>query len=362
MSGAARVPNRLRPSDPSARRGRWCRAALVAVVEMAALCVVVLSLAAGLVGAGSVAGADTSSGVPPVLHSPIVGIAALPDGAGYWLVASDGGVFTVGDSGFHGSASGVHLHQPVVGIASTPSGNGYWLAGADGGVFTGGDAQFHGSAAKTRLGGHVVGIAATPDGGGYWLAGADGGVLTGGDAHFYGSAARLHLKAPIVGIAATPDGGGYWLVASDGGVFTFGDATPYGSAEPFHLKFSVVGMAATPDGKGYWLVASDGGVFCFGDAHFFGSLAGKTGPATVGLAPGPKGGGYWVANGRNPATYLGGSSGTWTYDPPPSGANTDPPSDAPEVPVALIIPGLGAVVLVSFALWRRRRTVRPPSS
>jgi hypothetical protein len=146
-------------------------------------------------------------------------------------------------------------------------------------------------------------------------------------------------------------------------VFSFGDATPYGSAEPFHLKFPVVGIAATPDGKGYWLVASDGGVFCFGDARFYGSDAGKTGglPA-IGLAPSPKGGGYWLANDRTDANYLGGSSGTWTYDPPPNGANTDPPSDAPEVPVALIIPALAAVVLVSYGLWRRRRTARPPSN
>jgi len=32
-----------------------------------------------------------------------------------------------------------------VGIAATPDGKGYWLGGIDGGVFTFGDAKFYGS-------------------------------------------------------------------------------------------------------------------------------------------------------------------------------------------------------------------------
>ena len=38
------------------------------------------------------------------LNKPIVGIAATPDGGGYWLVASDGGIFSFGDATFYGSA------------------------------------------------------------------------------------------------------------------------------------------------------------------------------------------------------------------------------------------------------------------
>ena len=39
---------------------------------------------------------------PPgrALNQPIVGMAATPDGSGYWLVASDGGVFSFGDAPF----------------------------------------------------------------------------------------------------------------------------------------------------------------------------------------------------------------------------------------------------------------------
>ena len=41
------------------------------------------------------------------------------DGAGYWLTASDGGIFGYGDTGFYGSAGSLHLNAPVV--SGTPS-------------------------------------------------------------------------------------------------------------------------------------------------------------------------------------------------------------------------------------------------
>jgi len=163
---------------------------------------------------------------------------------GYHLVAADGGVFSYGDAGFHGSAGSLHLNQPIVGMAATPDGGGYWLVAADGGVFSYGDAAFHGSSGSLHLNQPIVGMAATPNGGGYWLVAADGGVFSYGDATFHGSAGSLHLNRPIVGMASTPDGGGYWLVASDGGVFSYGDAGFFGSAGSLHLNQPVVGMAA----------------------------------------------------------------------------------------------------------------------
>ena len=208
------------------------------------------------------------------LNSPIVSMAATPDGHGYWLVASDGGVFTYGDAVFQGSTGGMHLNSPIVSMAATPDGHGYWLVASDGGVFTYGDAVFQGSTGGMHLNSPIVGMAATPDGHGYWLVASDGGVFTYGDAVFQGSTGGMHLNSPIVGMAATPDGHGYWLVASDGGVFTYGDAVFQGSTGGMHLNSPIVGMAATPDGHGYWLVASDGGVFTYGDAVFQGSTGG----------------------------------------------------------------------------------------
>ena len=51
------------------------------------------------------------------LNGPVVGIASTPDGAGYWLQGSDGGIFTFGDAPFLGSMGGLPLNAPMVGIA-----------------------------------------------------------------------------------------------------------------------------------------------------------------------------------------------------------------------------------------------------
>ena len=60
-------------------------------------------------------------------NAPIVGVAATHDGNGYWLVGSDGGVFSYGDAPFFGSTGALRLNAPIVGMAATPDGGGYWL-------------------------------------------------------------------------------------------------------------------------------------------------------------------------------------------------------------------------------------------
>ena len=85
-----------------------------------------------------------------------------PDGGGYWLVASDGGIFSYGDAGFYGSAGSIPLNQPIVGMAPTPDGGGYWLVASDGGIFSYGDAGFYGSAGSIPLNQPIVGMAADP--------------------------------------------------------------------------------------------------------------------------------------------------------------------------------------------------------
>jgi YVTN family beta-propeller protein len=210
------------------------------------------------------------------LNKPIVGMASTPDAGGYWLVASDGGIFAFGDAGFFGSTGAIHLNQPLVGMAATPDGKGYWLVASDGGIFAFGDAGFFGSTGGMTLNQPIVGMVSTPDGKGYWMVASDGGIFAFGDASFFGSTGGMTLNKPIVGMASTPDGRGYWLVASDGGIFAFGDAGFFGSTGAIHLNKPVVGMSSTPDGRGYWLVASDGGIFSFGDAPFFGSTGGQT--------------------------------------------------------------------------------------
>ena len=282
---------------------------MAALVPLLALAGLVLPVTGSPVGAATppansvVPFGTTGIGANAVANAnaPVVGLAATPDGGGYWLVAADGGIFSYGDAGFFGSAGSLHLNAPIVGMAATPDGGGYWLVAADGGIFSYGDAGFFGSAGSLHLNAPIVGMAATPDGGGYWLVAADGGIFSYGDAGFFGSAGSLHLNAPIVGMAATPDGGGYWLVAADGGIFSYGDAGFFGSAGSLVLNAPVTGVAATRDGGGYWLVARDGGVFTYGDAGYFGSLGGTTlpGPVVGVAAAGPQAG-YFLAVGSEP--------------------------------------------------------------
>lgn len=213
------------------------------------------------------------------LNRPIVGGAATSDGLGYWMVASDGGVFTFGNAPFYGSMGATRLSQPVIGMAMDPATGGYWLVAADGGVFSF-DAPFYGSTGAIHLNQQVVGMAATPTGHGYWLVAADGGIFTFGDARYYGSMGAVRLNQPVVGMAQDPGTGGYWLAAADGGIFSF-NAPFYGSTGAIHLNKPIRAMASTGDGGGYWLVASDGGIFTFGDAPYLGSTGSHPGPVPI---------------------------------------------------------------------------------
>ena len=231
-------------------------------------------------------------------YKTTVGVVPTPDGAGYWVADTDGGILTYGDAGFYGSAGNLHLSAPISGMEATPDGRGYWLVGSDGGIFSFGDAEFYGSTGGLRLNAPIVDIVATPDGKGYWLVGSDGGIFNFGDAWFYSSVGNLHLDSPIVGMATTPDGSGYWLVGSDGGIFSFGDAEFYGSTGDLRLNAPIAGVAASSDGSGYWLVGSDGGIFNFGDAWFYGSLGSSPLPQPiVGITRAAGGKGYLIVDG-----------------------------------------------------------------
>jgi hypothetical protein len=232
--------------------------------------------------------------VTPTAPNRVVGVAAAPDGKGYWLAQAGGGVFSYGDAGFYGSlpGEGITPRSPIFGITATPDGKGYWLVGADGGVFSFGDARFFGSLGSAPPAEPVVAIVATRDGQGYWLVSADGFPHRFGDAAFFSYRSPGLLDPPIVGMASTPDGGGYWEVAADGGVFSFGDARFFGSMGGKPLNRPIVGIVADPNTGGYWEVASDGGVFAFG-APFLGSTGSFTLNAPVAAITGtPTGLGY----------------------------------------------------------------------
>ena len=232
------------------------------------------------------------------LSRPIVGIAATPSDQGYWLVASDGGIFTFGNAGFFGSTGAIRLNQPIVGMAPTPDGQGYWLVASDGGIFSLGDAIFYGSTGAMRLNKPIVGMAPTPDGKGYWLVASDGGIFTFGDAGFFGSTGAIRLNQPVVGMAATPDGQGYWLAAADAGIFTFGDA-PYLGGGPLTQDGNTINdfsaFSASPDGGGY-IIADASGSFLldFGEAPYYGlGYSASAHSPVVGLTAPLVNSGYW---------------------------------------------------------------------
>ena len=84
-------------------------------------------------------------------------------------MAADGGIFSFGDAAFHGSMGGQPLNAPIVGMAATPDGGGYWEVAADGGIFSFG-APFYGS--RAGLGAdRFFAIVPGPGLGGYLLAG-----------------------------------------------------------------------------------------------------------------------------------------------------------------------------------------------
>src|SRR5438309_2024832 len=148
----------------------------------------------------------------------IVGVVAL--------VTTASGLHPATAIQYLGSTGGMRLNSPIVGMATTRSGAGYWLVAGDGGIFSFGDASFRGSTGAIHLNKPVVGMAATPTGGGYWITTAAGDVFTFGNAVLYGSTGGVPLTQPIVGMAGPRQGGGYWLVARDGGIFSFPGVPP----------------------------------------------------------------------------------------------------------------------------------------
>jgi len=264
-----------------------------------------------------------------------VATAPTPDGGGYWLAQSGGGVYSFGDARFKGSLPGLGIvpAAPIVGIAATPDGGGYWLVAADGGVFAFGDAAFDGSLPDLGIvpAAPIVSMAATHFGSGYWLVGADGGVFAFGDAPFCtpllvtagGAVVPGYVLGPIpdVGIAAAPGSVGYDIASSFG--FGLSLPPPNEACEPAAINedygnidvpggvtpsAQISGIATSVMGARLWLVGIDGGVFApeiqtvqglVSPSPFLGSLPGLgIVPVTpiVGIAATADGDGYWLTS------------------------------------------------------------------
>ena len=295
----------------------------------AAACLV----AAGLSPAWAQEPTSSSTGTGATsLTRPTGDAAPTSEQHGYWLVGSDGGVFSFGSAQFYGSVANLQLQSPVIGIAPTAGGGGYWLVASDGGVFAFGDAGFYGSIPSLglspvdspslpRLNAPIVGIVSSYDGRGYFLVANDGGVFAFGDARFEGSCPEIGgcFSSGIADVMTDGTGNGYWVVSYTGDVHAFGDATNYGEPAS-NLPYATVVRSAvsTPSGNGYWILLSDGEIYSYGDAIYLGSPFGQiefANPASALFAP-SDGGGYWVTTtigavyAYGDAPYDGGMSAT----------------------------------------------------
>jgi hypothetical protein len=246
---------------------------------------------------------------PETFNTTGFGVNMVPNGGtnhGYWLVGSDGGIFSYGLAPFEGSTGSLRLQRPVVGITRTPSNSGYWLAASDGGVFAF-NAPFvgsipglglhpAGSGLPHSLNQPIVGMVPSPNGQGYYMVAADGGVFAF-NSTFAGSCPAIGgCSGAAVAVAPDASGNGYWLATSTGHIYSFGGARYLGA--PGAQSSPITSMVRTPDGNGYYMLDAQGQVFAYGDATYFGGL--PTGAAS-GLDPATAifdtadGGGYWIS-------------------------------------------------------------------
>ena len=255
---------------------------------------------------------------PPSTPSPpVVPTASNDPHPGYWLVGSDGGIFSFGAATFHGSTGDLVLQRPVVGMVPTADHEGYWEVASDGGVFAFGDAGYYGSipgigiapagstASQRRLNAPIVAIVPSDDGGGYFMVAADGGVFAFGDATFAGSCPGIGTcPGSAVSVLPDTDGKGYWLVTSVGAVYAFGDA-PFKGA-PGATPSPITSAVHTLDGDGYWILTADGSLYAYGDAPYLGGASGANAadPATAVFAPADYGG-YWIVTADGAVSSFG---------------------------------------------------------
>jgi hypothetical protein len=219
------------------------------------------------------------------LQRPVTGITPTSDHGGYWLVGSDGGIFTFGDAGFYGSIPGLglapagssnskRLNAPIVGMVPSSDGAGYFMVAADGGVFAFGDAKFEGSCPGIDgCSGAAVAVMPDASGDGYWLVTSTGRVYAFGDAAQYGAPGPQSV--PVTSAVRTTDGAGYRILFANGVIDAYGDATDFGGpTASVSTSDPATTIFTTPDGGGYWVASADGSVFTYGDAPYEGGASG----------------------------------------------------------------------------------------
>jgi hypothetical protein len=290
VTGGAAPSRRSSPSDPLRGVGLWRsligRSALV--IAMAGVC-----FAVTLVRSVPEARADSN-------HYPAVSMASTLDGSGYWILDSQGNVFSFGAPYLGGSPTG--FTGRFVSIAAGPHG-GYWLLDSTGQVYSYGEPYRGGS--PTRYSGTFVGMAVGRHGG-YWLLDSAGQVYAYGERYRGGSAAGYSGR--FTSIVRGPHGG-YWLLDSAGQVYSYGERYRGGSPTGYTGQFT--GMVTGSHG-GYWLLDTAGQIYSYGNEPYHGGSPPESSRWFVGVASGPSRSGYRLVDSMGhvyaygSATYLGG--------------------------------------------------------
>ena len=168
----------------------------------------------------------------------VTSLSARKPEPGYLLFTSKGRVFAIGPDGQNERPGVGHvtLNGPVLDSVVTPSGQGYYMVASDGGIFTFGDAAFHGSMGGRKINAPVQSLVPDGDGDGYWMVASDGGIFAF-RAGFNGSMGATRLNRPVTGMVRA--GTGYLMVGEDGGIFDF-------SGDPQSFKGS---LGATPPAR-----------------------------------------------------------------------------------------------------------------
>ena len=227
---------------------------------------------------------ERRAGPPPCAEPPIVPTATTDPAPGYWLVGSDGGIFSFGAAAFYGSTGGLALQRPVVGMVPTADHRGYWEVGSDGGVFAFGDAGFHGS---------IPGLGIAPAGP---PARAAASRPRSWPSCRPPTAAGTSWWAPTAGCSpsATPPSPGRarasaparerrvgaarrhrrWLLAGDVGRRRLRLRRRPLPRGPGPTPSPITSTVRSPDGYGYWILLADGAVYAYGDAPYLGAAAG----------------------------------------------------------------------------------------
>ncbi len=185
------------------------------------------------------------------------------DRAGYWLVASDGGVFAFGDSGYYGSLPGLGF-SPAGSPAPSPWPRRSWPWSRPP---TGPDTSWCVRRGCLRLRRRPVrrvvpghrrvlrcgcgrDARTPPERATGWSRPP---ATSTPSAMPTSSGAPPERSVPVTSAVRTPDGGGYWILFGDGRVNGFGDAANHGNPAGTLGGDTATTIFATSDGGGYWV-------------------------------------------------------------------------------------------------------------